>query len=115
LQNGVRSAHNTDTLLVLGAIFLALGIMPLAGGLYGYYVTLPEIERSQNTVNEAAEELGLGDIDVSSSDSLAQLFTIMILIGCSAAIAGATLLLVGLARRNGPVERRLWGRKAILR
>ena len=100
------SAQRNEACLILGVILLALGAMPLANGLYGYYVTLPEIERSHAMVNEAAKELGLEGIDVSSTDSIARLFLVMILVGGSAVIAGATLLLIALSRRGNVVERR---------
>ena len=93
--------------LIVGLVFIGLGIMPLANGLYGYYVTLPEIERSQETVNEKAEELGLGDIPgVSVDDFLVRFFTVMILIGCTMIVIGVVLLTISLRGKSESAEKR---------
>lgn len=42
--------------LIVGLVFIGLGIMPLASGLYGYCATLLEVEGSQETVREMAGE-----------------------------------------------------------
>ena len=97
--------QNTRACFILGVIFLALGIMPLLTGLYGYYVTVPEVERADELVREAAEEQGLEEIPgVSVDDDLARLFTIMILVGGSMVIIGLALLSIALLRRRESVE-----------
>ena len=94
--------QNAEVCLIVGVVFIGLGIMPLANGLYGYYVTLPEIERAHETVNEKAEELGLGDIPgVSVDDFLARFFAVMILVGCAMMVIGAVLLTIALRGKSG--------------
>jgi hypothetical protein len=107
LRTGADWTQNTEACFIAGLLILGLGMMPLASGLYGYYVTLPEIERSQETVNEAAEELGLEGIPgISVDDNLARLFTIMILAGVSLMVIGAALLLIALSGKKRCVEKR---------
>jgi len=92
--------------LVAGLLILGLSFMPLASGLYGYYVILPEIERSQEAVNQAAEEMGLNAIPgVSTDDHLSTLFITIIVIGVSMAVVGGILLSIALLkkRQNGDI------------
>ena len=99
------STMDFEVYLIVGLAFMGLGIMPLASGLYGYYVTLPEIERSQDSINEKAEELGLSEIPgVTFDDQLAQFFTITILMGGSMVIIGMVLLSIALLRRRKSFE-----------
>ena len=80
--------------------------MPLSSGLYGYHVTVPEIERSQETVNENAEELGLDDIPgVSVDDFLVRFFVVMIVVGGSMVVIGAVLLAIALRGRRGCIQK----------
>lgn len=97
-----RADHtqDMDVCLIVGLLVLGLGIMPLANGLYGYYVVVPAIEEPGDAVREAAEELGIDDIPVVSTDRLALSFTIMILAGSCMIIIGATLLSIALWRRR---------------
>ena len=85
---------------------MGLGIMPLVNGLYGYYVFVPAIEEPGDAVQEAAEEMGLDDIPVTSTDRIALSFTIMILAGSCMIIIGAALLSIALSRKSGCVEKR---------
>ena len=88
-------------------IFLGLGIMPLLTGLYGYYVTVPEVQRADELVMEAAEEQGLDDIPgVSVDDDLARLYMITILLGGSLIVIGAVLLTVSLYGKSRCAEKR---------
>ena len=99
------SAQDFEVYFIVGLALLGLGIMPLASGLYGYNVTLPEIERAQDSINEKAEEQGLSEIPgVSIDENLAQFFTIMILVGGSMVIIGLALLSIALLRRRESVE-----------
>lgn len=99
--------QNTEACFIAGLLILGLGLVPLASGLYGYYVTVPEIERSQETINEAAEEFGLEDIPGISADGhLALLFTMMILAGVSLIVIEAALLSIALSRKKRCVEKR---------
>ncbi len=107
MRIGSDWTQNTEAFFISGLLILGLGLMPLASGIYGYYVTLPEIERAQDTVNEAAEELGLEGISgISPADSLSRLFTIMILAGVSLMVIGAALLSIALSRKKKCVEKR---------
>jgi len=93
--------QNAEVCLILGVIFLGLGIMPLLSGLYGYYVTVPDVERSHEAIEEAAEELGLGEIPGSSyEDHLSTFFIAMIVVGCSMVVVGTVLVSFALSRKR---------------
>lgn len=107
MRIGADWTQNTEACFIAGLLTLGLGMMPLASGLYGYYVSLPEIERAQEVVYEAAEEQGLEGIPgISVDDNLARLFTIMILAGVSLMVIGAALLLIALSGKKRGVEKR---------
>lgn len=90
----------------MGLLVLGLGIMPLVNGLYGYYVFVPAIEEPGDAVKEAAEEMGLDDIPVASTDRIALSFTIMILAGSCMIIIGAALLSIALSRKRRCVDKK---------
>ena len=107
LRIGADWTQNTEAFFISGLLILGLGLMPLASGIYGYYVALPEIERAQETVIEAAEEQGLEGIPgISPADNLSRLFTIMIFAGVSLMVIGAALLSIALSRKKRCVEKR---------
>src|SRR4030042_5034692 len=81
LRTMADCTQDTNVCFIVGLLVLGLGIMPLVNGLYGYYVFVPAIEEPGDAVNEAAEEMGLDDIPVVSTDRIALSFKIMILAG----------------------------------
>jgi len=97
--------QDTDVCLIVGLLVLGLGIMPLVNGLYGYYVTVPAIEETDDAVKEAAEELGLEDIPIVSTGRLALAFAIMILVGSCMIVVGAALLSIALSRNRRRIEK----------
>jgi len=105
LRTMADCTQDTDVCLIVGLLVLGLGIMPLVNGLYGYYVTVPAIEETDDAVKEAAEELGLEDIPIVSTGRLALAFAIMILVGSCMIVVGAALLSIALSRNRRRIEK----------
>ena len=97
--------RDTDVCFIVGLLVLGLGIMPLVNGIYGYYVFVPAVEEPGDAVKEAAQEIGLDDLPVLSTDRIALSFTIMILAGSCMIIIGAVLLSIALSRKRRCVEK----------
>ena len=107
LRDTTDWTQNARMWFILGVMFLGLGIMPLLTGLYGYYVTVPEVERADESVKEAAEEQGLDGIPgISVDDNLARLFTFMILAGGFMTVIGAVLLTAASYGKSRCAEKR---------
>jgi len=99
--------HNIDVCLIAGLLVLGLGIHILLFGIYGYFSTDSAFSEVGDTIEEHAEEMGVGDVPgFSVDDHIAQFFTIVILAGACMIVIGAVLLSVELLRKKRVGEKR---------